>query len=103
MSYKKKEHMDGMAIFENPCTNKGTAFTAEERAKLNITGLLPDAVDTIDLQRQRVLNHLAEKTTDLERYIYLISLLDRNEVLFYNVVMSNPACFIPIGCLCDSS
>ncbi len=83
-------------ILENPITNKGTAFTLEERNKLNLTGLLPEAVDTLDLQRQRVLSHLAMKTTDLERYIYLIGLLDRNEVLFYNVVMSDPARFIPI-------
>jgi malate dehydrogenase (oxaloacetate-decarboxylating)(NADP+) len=96
MDIKANTILKSIAIFENPSTNKGTAFTPEERDKLNITGLLPDAVDTLNLQRQRVLNHLAEKTTDLERYIYLIGLLDRNEVLFYYVVMSDPARFIPI-------
>ena len=88
--------LKNIAILENASTNKGTAFTLEERDRLNITGLLPDAVDTLDLQRQRILGHLAAKTTDLERYIYLISLLDRNEALFYNVVMADPARFIPI-------
>jgi malate dehydrogenase (oxaloacetate-decarboxylating)(NADP+) len=93
---KMDSTLKSVAILENASTNKGTAFTLEERDQLNITGLLPDAVDTLDLQRQRVLGHLAAKTTDLERYIYLISLLDRNEVLFYNVVMTDPARFIPI-------
>jgi malate dehydrogenase (oxaloacetate-decarboxylating)(NADP+) len=88
--------LKNIPILENASTNKGTAFTFKERDKLNITGLLPDAVDTLDLQRQRVLGHLAVKTTDLERYIYLISLLDRNEILFYHVVMADPARFIPI-------
>lgn len=50
----------------------------------------------MELQRHRVLIHLATKTTDLERYIYLIALLDRNEVLFYNLIMSDPMRFIPI-------
>lgn len=84
------------SILENPNSNKGTAFTYAERDQLNITGLLPDSVDTIETQRQRILGHLAAKKTDLESYIYLISLLSRNEVLFYNVVMSDPARFLPI-------
>lgn len=66
-----------ISILENAGTNKGTAFTLEERDQLNITGLLPDGVDTLDVQRQRVLGHLAGKKTDLERYIYLISLIPR--------------------------
>jgi hypothetical protein len=57
--------LKGIAIFENPSTNKGSAFTREERENLSITGLLPDGVDSIDLQRQRVLGHLAAKTTRL--------------------------------------
>jgi malate dehydrogenase (oxaloacetate-decarboxylating)(NADP+) len=87
---------NSIAILENARTNRDTAFTHEERDRLNITGLLPDAVETIDVQRQRVLGHLAMKTTDLERYIYLIGLLDRNEALFYNVIMSDPARLIPV-------
>ena len=88
--------LKGIAVLEDPRTNKDTAFTHAERDALNIEGLLPDAVDTIDLQRQRIMVQLATKTTDLERYIYLNSLLDRNELLFYNVVMSDPSRFIPI-------
>ncbi len=87
---------NGIRVLENPTHNKGTAFSLEEREKLALTGLLPDGVDTIEMQKQRVMGHLAAKSTDLERYIYLISLADRDEVLFYHVVMSDPARFIPI-------
>jgi malate dehydrogenase (oxaloacetate-decarboxylating)(NADP+) len=53
-------------------------------------------VDTLERQTDRVMHHLDAKPTDLERYIYLIGLLDRNETLFYRAVMSDPARFIPI-------
>ncbi len=76
--------------------NKGTAFSLSERASLGLEGLLPPSVETIDLQHQRALQQLGQKPTDLERYIYLIQLLDSNETLFYHVVMSNPAYFLPI-------
>lgn len=87
---------DPLSILCDASRNKGTAFTHEEREKLHLVGLLPEAVNTIETQRQRVLGHLSMKTTDLEQYIYLMGLLDRNETLFYNVVMSDPARFIPI-------
>lgn len=86
----------GIDVLQDPVINKGTAFTQHERESLNIVGLLPDGVDTLEIQKQRVLTHLAKKTTDLERYIYLIALLDRNETLFYAVIMSDPLRFIPI-------
>ncbi len=95
-SKKYGTSIKGIRILEDSSLNKSTAFTHEEREKLRISGLLPDAVDTIELQRMRVLEHLAFKTTNLEKYIYLISLLDRDELLFYNVVMSDPEQFIPI-------
>jgi malic enzyme len=53
-------------------------------------------VETLNLQLQRVLGHLAAKPNDLERFIYLIGLADRNETLFYKVLMSDPARFVPI-------
>lgn len=83
------------AVLENPQTNKGTAFTNQERMTLHLEGLLPEAVEYIDKQRKRVLEQL-EKKTDFEQYIYLIDLLDRNETLFYNTIMSDAARFIPI-------
>lgn len=75
---------------------KGTAFTAEERADLKLEGLLPPTVDTLERQVERVLGHLHAKPDDLEKYIYLQELCDRNETLFYATIMSDPARFVPI-------
>jgi len=86
----------GRTLLEASALNKDTAFTAIERAALGLEGLLPPSVETIDQQHQRVFQQLGQKTTDLERYIYLIQLLDSNETLFYHVVMSDPAYFLPI-------
>jgi malate dehydrogenase (oxaloacetate-decarboxylating)(NADP+) len=86
----------GMALLNDPVHNKGTAFTANERAQYGLEGLLPPLVDSLDRQTDRVMHHLDAKPNDLERYIYLIGLLDRNETLFYRAVMSDPARFIPI-------
>ena len=86
----------GRELLESSALNKGTAFTLEERAALGLEGLLPPSVETIDKQRQRALQQLGQKPTDLERYIYLIQLLDSNQTLFYNVIMSDPAYFLPI-------
>jgi malate dehydrogenase (oxaloacetate-decarboxylating)(NADP+) len=86
----------GVALLDDPVRNKGTAFTAEERRQYGLEGLLPHAVENLDRQVERVMEHLDAKPNDLERYIYLIGLSDRNETLFYCAVMSDPARFIPI-------
>jgi malate dehydrogenase (oxaloacetate-decarboxylating)(NADP+) len=86
----------GEALLNDPIRNKGTAFTANERRKYGLEGLLPQAVESLDRQVERVLQHLDAKPTDLERYIYLIGLSDRNETLFYRTLMSDPARFVPI-------
>lgn len=86
----------GFALLGDPRRNKETAFTYEERERLGLVGLLPEALEDIDRQMERVVDHLAQKSTDLERYIYLTSLLDRNETLFYKVLMSDPARLLPI-------
>ncbi len=88
--------MSGLSVLENPIRNKGTAFTEEERRSLKLEGLLPEGVDDIAAQTERVMGHLAAKPNDLERYIYLQDLCDRNETLFYHVLMSDPARFVPI-------
>lgn len=90
------KHPHGLALLSDPARNKGTAFTLEERERYGLVGLLPDAVEDIDRQAQRVLAHLETKKTDLGRYIYLVGLCDRNETLFYKVVMSDPKRFLPI-------
>jgi malate dehydrogenase (oxaloacetate-decarboxylating)(NADP+) len=91
-----KTPLRGMEVLDSPNLNKGTAFTEEEREQLDLVGLLPDEVETLDRQVERVLGHLAQKPTDLERYIYLIGLADRNETLFYKLLMSDPTRFLPI-------
>jgi malate dehydrogenase (oxaloacetate-decarboxylating)(NADP+) len=85
-----------LALLNDPAMNKGTAFTRDERLRFGLEGLLPPAVESLDRQVERVLGHLAAKTSDLERYIYLIGLGDRNETLFYRTAMADPARFIPI-------
>jgi malate dehydrogenase (oxaloacetate-decarboxylating)(NADP+) len=89
-------HERGLVLLETSELNKGTSFTDAERSTLGLDGLLPPSVETLDLQHQRVLQQLAQKTTDLERYIYMIQLFDSNETLFYRVVMSDPKYFLPI-------
>jgi len=91
-----KDQTVGIAVLHQPDINKGTAFTIEERQKLGIEGLLPHSVETLDRQVERVLAHLDEKADDLERYIYLIGLEDRNETVFYKTIMSDPKRFIPV-------
>ena len=85
-----------VTVLNNPIKDKGTAYTEAERDALGITGLLPAHVDTLDTQIARVLTHLDSKETDLEQYIYLMGLCDRNETLFYAVLMQDPARFVPI-------
>jgi len=76
--------------------NKDTAFSQQERADAHLEGLLPPAVDSLATQMQRVLEHLDNKPDDIEKYIYLQELADRNETLFYATLMSDPVTFIPL-------
>src|SRR5215472_4946594 len=86
----------GIAVLQDPKLNKSTAFTEQEKQTLGLVGLVPDVTESEDLQLQRVNLQLAQKPTDLERYIYLMNLLDHNETLFYRTLMSDPARFLPI-------
>jgi malate dehydrogenase (oxaloacetate-decarboxylating)(NADP+) len=86
----------GMDLLQDPTLNKSTAFTEAEKQALGIVGLVPDVTESQDLQLSRVMMQLGHKSTDLDRYIYLVNLLDHDEVLFYRTVMSDPARFLPI-------
>ena len=86
----------GAALLHDPRLNKGTAFTEAERDKLNIRGLLPPRIFTLAEQQWRVLENLRRKESDLEKYIFLIALQDRNETLFYRVVIDNIREMMPI-------
>jgi malate dehydrogenase (oxaloacetate-decarboxylating)(NADP+) len=95
-SAASREPLSSVGLFTDPVRNKGTAFTREERRKFGLEGLLPQAVETLDRQLERVMGHLDAKPTDLERYVYLAALADRNETLFYRTLMADPARFLPI-------
>jgi len=86
----------GVKILHDPIRNKGTAFTEADRKALHLTGLLPPRVHTAAEQELRVLGNIRSKPTDLARYLYLISLQDRNETLFYRVVMNNIVEMMPL-------
>lgn len=88
--------MTGSALLEDPLLNKGYAFPPAERVEFDLTGLMSDSVGDLDLQVQRSLGNYAVKTTDLGRYVTLLSLLDRNETLFYTVLTRNIKQMLPI-------
>jgi malate dehydrogenase (oxaloacetate-decarboxylating)(NADP+) len=86
----------GLDLLDDSSLNKSTAFTEAEKQALGLVGLVPDVTETEDLQLSRVMLQLARKNTDLDRYIYLINLLDHDETLFYRTIMSDPTRFLPI-------
>ena len=86
----------GVAILHDPSLNKGTAFTEAERDSLHLRGLLPPHVATPDQQLARVLENFRRQPTDLEKYVNLRALHDRNETLFYRLLMSHPDEMTPI-------
>jgi malic enzyme len=83
-------------LLQNPSTNQGTAFSREQRQTLRIRGLLPYRVNTIEDQVKLVLENNRSHTTPLQRYIGLASLQERNEVLFYRVLVENITELMPI-------
>jgi malate dehydrogenase (oxaloacetate-decarboxylating)(NADP+) len=92
----RKQVLHGQALLDDSIRNKGTAFTTEERRQYGLDGLLPPLVENLDRQLERVMRHLDAMPNDLERYIYLMGLADRNETLFYRTLMADPARFVPI-------
>ncbi len=86
----------GRAVLADPLTNKGTAFPLAERERLGLDGLVPPAVSTMTQQLERVYENFKAKETDLERYIHLASLHDRNETLFFRLVHEHIDEMMPI-------
>ncbi len=86
----------GYELLRDPRFNKGTAFTEAERRELGLEGLLPPVVSTVDLQVARRHDEIASLTDDLQKYLVLSDLQSRNETLFYKVLMSDPATYMPI-------
>ena len=86
----------GMRLLQDPVLNKGTAFTDAERDALDIRGLLPPHVCSQEQQVARVLENFRRKTSDLEKYINLTALHDRNESLFFRILIDYPDETTPI-------
>jgi malate dehydrogenase (oxaloacetate-decarboxylating) len=86
----------GLAVLTSPQLNKGTAFTAEERSTLGLTGLLPPAISTLDAQAKRAYVQYQRQPDALNKNIYLTTLHDRNEVLFYRLLSDHLREMIPI-------
>lgn len=96
-----------MTLLRDPLLNKGTAFTEAERTTLGLRGLLPPCVLTMETQVERVLVNLRTLPTDLEKFVALNALHDRNEALFFRVVVDNideiqPIIYTPtVGLACQ--
>jgi malic enzyme len=86
----------GKALLLDSRTNKGTAFTSLERQELDLHGLVPPSVATMQQQLLRCYENFCAKTTNLEKFIYLSSLQDRNETLFYRLVLEHINEMMPI-------
>jgi malate dehydrogenase (oxaloacetate-decarboxylating) len=86
----------GTQVMREPHIFRGTAFTHEERAALGLVGLLPHGVSTIDAQTKRVYAQYLRTQDDLAKNVYLTSLRDRNEVLFYRLLSEHVDEMLPI-------
>jgi malate dehydrogenase (oxaloacetate-decarboxylating)(NADP+) len=79
----------GYAVIHNAASNKSTAFSRKEREQLGLRGLLPHKICSMDAQEQRALKNIRRKGYDIERYIFLVALMERNEKLFYHTLLNN--------------
>ena len=86
----------GHGVLAAPLLNRGTAFTPDEREELGLTGLLPDAVSTMEGQLARAYGQYLRQPDDLSRNLYLANLRDRNEVLFYRLLTEHIEEMLPI-------
>ncbi len=86
----------GRDLLENPIFNKGSAFTDVERDQLALEGILPEHTLSIEEQHDKVYENYCKQTSDMERYIYLLNLLDRNETLHYHLVLKHCEEMLPI-------
>jgi malate dehydrogenase (oxaloacetate-decarboxylating) len=88
--------LTGHALLDQPLLNKGTAFSEQERRELGLIGALPPGVSTPEVQLGRIYGNYRQKTSNLERYIHLVSLQDRNETAFYRLLSEHLVEMMPI-------
>ena len=89
-------HYHGRRLIDTPILNKGDAFTDAERSTFGLHGLLPPSLETLETQIARAQDAYDQKTTDLERHIYLRALQDTNETLFYAFMAENITALMPM-------
>lgn len=87
---------DPTSFLHDPRLNKGTAFTEAEREQLGLRGLLPPRILTLAEQEERILKNFYDKSSPLEQYIYLTGLQDRNETLFYRILLDHLPLMMPV-------
>jgi malate dehydrogenase (oxaloacetate-decarboxylating) len=85
-----------LTILQDRFRNRGTAFTREQRADLGITGRLPAAVETLDEQAARAYVQLGQQPSDLQKYVFLNQVHDRNQVLYYRLLSDHLAELLPV-------
>src|SRR3954454_10426497 len=88
--------LTGYLLLDNPTLNKGSAFSQKERREFGLLGLLPPHTSTMEEQLERAYENYRRKETDVERYVFLVSLQDRNETLFYRLLQEHTAEMMPI-------
>jgi len=88
--------INGQRLLDDPLLNKSTAFPEDERRELGLLGLLPLHTSTIEEQLGRVYENYQRKDSDIERYIFLTALQDRNEILFYRLLQEHVTEMMPI-------
>jgi len=91
-----KTNLTGQLLLDNPLLNKGSAFPADERREFGLLGLLPPHTSTAEEQLARTYENYLRKETDLERYVFLTALQDRNETLFYRLLQEHISEMTPI-------
>ncbi|WP_127091897.1 NAD-dependent malic enzyme [Aquabacter cavernae] len=90
------ETLTGQALLHSPTFNRGSAFAEADRARLGLEGMLPPVADTLETQIARVHLQLETLDNDLQKYLLLSDLQARNETLYYAVLQSDPATFMPL-------
>lgn len=94
--YRVEVPMRGYDVIREPMLNKGTAFLPEERRVLGLEGLLPSHFNTMELQARRIYESIAKKPDSLDQYVSLAALQDRNEHLYYRLLVDHLEEFMPI-------
>lgn len=96
LSSASQQSQNGYYTLRTPGANKGLAFSEEQRKTLGLRGLLPAQVSTIELEKERALAQLRKKASPIEKYVYLQSMQDTNEDVYYRLLVEHTAEFMPI-------